>query len=87
MGIIDRAVFRVLSCSSFLPASFKKYESLSDGGLGSVEFSSYLSVAHPLDKRRLIKRLGTLKPETVQKVDQAIQIDLEPIELSAVTIH
>ncbi len=35
-----------------------------------------LNQIRSIDKRRLIRRLGALKPETMERVDQAIEISL-----------
>jgi mRNA interferase MazF len=34
-----------------------------------------------IDRKRLVKRLGTLKPETIARVDQALKIGLNLTEL------
>jgi mRNA interferase MazF len=46
-----------------------------EGGL-SVESVVLLNQIRSIDKQRLVKRLGTLRPETMEKVDQAIEISL-----------
>jgi mRNA interferase MazF len=50
-----------------------------DGGL--VKHSSVLlNQIRTMDKKRLGKRLGVLKPETITKVDQALAISLGLVE-------
>ncbi len=46
-----------------------------EGGL-TVDSAVLLNQIRTIDKRRLIKRLGTLKPETMEKVDRALKISL-----------
>lgn len=46
-----------------------------EGGLSS-DSVVLLNQVRSIDKRRLIKRLGAAKPETMDRVDRAIQISL-----------
>jgi mRNA interferase MazF len=46
-----------------------------EGGL-NVESVVLLNQIRSIDKQRLIKRLGALRPETMEKIDQAIEISL-----------
>jgi len=46
-----------------------------EGGL-KVESVVLLNQIRSVDKRRLIKRLGSLNPETMRRVDQALAISL-----------
>src|SRR5262249_31416596 len=51
-----------------------------EGGL-STDSVVLLNQIRSVDRRRLIKRLGSLKPETLRRVDQALRISLGLIEL------
>jgi mRNA interferase MazF len=51
-----------------------------EGGL-QVNSVVLLNQIRSIDKQRLIKRLGNLELETLQKVDEAIQISLGLVEL------
>jgi mRNA interferase MazF len=51
-----------------------------EGGL-SADSVVLLNQVRSIDKRRLIKRLGVLRPETLQKVNRALQISLGLVEL------
>ena len=51
-----------------------------EGGL-KVDSAVLLNHSRSVDKRRLIKRLGRLKPETMQKVDRGIQVIFGLIEM------
>lgn len=44
-----------------------------EGGL-QVESVILLNQVRSIDKQRLVRRLGTLKPDTMRRVDQALQI-------------
>lgn len=48
---------------------------LPDGGL-KEESVVLLNQIRTIDKQRLVKRTGTLRPETMEKVDRALQISL-----------
>lgn len=52
----------------------------SEGGLSNNSVV-LLNQIRSIDKRRLLKRLGTLTRETMQQVDRAIQVSLGLIEL------
>lgn len=52
-----------------------------EGGL-SVDSVVRLDQIRSVDKRRLLKRLGSVKPTTLTKVDQAIKISLGLVNLS-----
>jgi mRNA interferase MazF len=52
-----------------------------EGGL-SVDSVVRLDQIRSVDKRRLLKRLGAAKPNTLTKVDQAIKIGLGLVALS-----
>jgi len=52
-----------------------------EGGL-SVDSVARLDQIRSVDKRRLLKRLGAVKPATLAKVDQAIKISLGLVNLS-----
>jgi len=56
---------------------FVKYP---EGGLDS-DSVVLLNQIRSIDKRRLIKHLGTLKPETMEKVERAIQISLGLVKI------
>lgn len=45
------------------------------GGL-TIKSTILLNQIRSIDRRRLVKRLGTLKPETMRAVDRALQISL-----------
>lgn len=51
-----------------------------EGGL-KVESVVLLNQIRSLDKQRLIQRLGALRPETMEKVDQAIEISLGLVKI------
>lgn len=51
-----------------------------EGGL-KINSVALLNQIRSIDKQRLIKRLGNLELETLQKVDEAIQISLGLVEL------
>ncbi len=51
-----------------------------EGGL-TTDSVVLLNHIHSIDKKRLIKRLGTLTVETMEQVNQAIQISLGLIDL------
>lgn len=51
-----------------------------EGGL-NINSVVLLNQIRSIDKQRLIKRLGNLELETLQKVDEAIQISLGLVEL------
>lgn len=50
-----------------------------EGGL-SANSVVLLNQIRSIDKQRLIKRLGTATPETMQQIDQALQVSLGLIE-------
>ncbi|MGI8906262.1 MAG: type II toxin-antitoxin system PemK/MazF family toxin [Candidatus Sumerlaeaceae bacterium] len=50
-----------------------------EGNLGR-EGVVLLNQIRSIDKQRLVKRLGTLSPQTMGKVDQALQVSLGLIE-------
>jgi mRNA interferase MazF len=52
-----------------------------EGGL-SVDSVVRLDQIRSVDKRRLLKRLGAVKPTTLTKVDQAIRISLGLVNLA-----
>jgi len=52
----------------------------SEGGL-TADSVVLLNQIRSIDKKRLIKRLGKVGPETLEKVDQAIQISLGLVEM------
>jgi mRNA interferase MazF len=51
-----------------------------EGGL-SVDSVALLNQIRSIDKRRLVKRLGIMKPETMALVERAIQISLGMVKL------
>ena len=51
-----------------------------EGGLASNSVA-LLNQIRSIDKRRLIKRLGFLKPETMERIEHAIQISFGLIKL------
>lgn len=51
-----------------------------EGGL-KINSVALLNQIRSIDKQRLIKRLGNLELETLEKVDKAIQISLGLVEL------
>lgn len=51
-----------------------------DGGLTSPSII-LLNQLRSVDRRRLVRRLGTLKPETMRRIDQALAISLSLVEL------
>ena len=51
-----------------------------EGGL-SVDSVVLLNQIRTVDKRRLAKRLGALRPTTTKQVDQSIMISLALIEI------
>jgi mRNA interferase MazF len=51
-----------------------------EGGLG-VDSVVLLNQIRSIDKRRLVRRLGVLKPETMEQVEQAIMVSFGLIEL------
>jgi mRNA interferase MazF len=51
-----------------------------EGGL-NADGVILLNQVRSMDKRRLLKRLGRLKPETMEKVDRALQISLGLVKL------
>jgi mRNA interferase MazF len=51
-----------------------------EGGL-TTDSVVLLNQIRSIDRKRLVKRLGTLKPETMQAVDQAIKISIGLVEL------
>ena len=51
-----------------------------EGGL-ATDSVVLLNQIRSIDKKRLVKRLGNLNPETLARVDQAIKISLALIEL------
>ena len=52
-----------------------------EGGL-SVDSAVRLDQIRSVDKRRLLKRLGGIRPTTLTKVDQAIKISLGLVNLA-----
>jgi len=52
----------------------------SEGGLGR-DSVVLLNQIRSIDKRRLVKRLGTVRPHTMAQVDRALQISLGLIRL------
>jgi mRNA-degrading endonuclease toxin of MazEF toxin-antitoxin module len=42
---------------------------------------SFLNQIRSVDKRRLIKRLGALKPSTMEEIDRALSISLGLVAL------
>lgn len=51
-----------------------------EGGM-HVNSTVLLNQLRSVDKRRLVKRLGTLKPDTMLRVDRALQISLGLVPL------
>lgn len=51
-----------------------------EGGL-SVDSVVLLNQIRTIDKRRLVKRLGVLRPTTMKQVDQALVISLALVEI------
>lgn len=51
-----------------------------EGGL-SVDSVALLNQVRSIDRQRLVKRLGKVKPETMKDVDQAMKISFGLIEL------
>jgi len=51
-----------------------------EGGL-KTQSAALLNQIRSIDKRRLIKLLGALKPETMSRVNDALQISLGLVEL------
>ena len=51
-----------------------------EGGL-ATDSVVLLNQVRSIDRKRLVKRLGVLKPETVKQVGQALKISLNLIEL------
>jgi len=51
-----------------------------EGGLTSPSVI-LLNQLRSVDRRRLVRRLGTLKPETMRRIDQALAISLSLVEL------
>ena len=51
-----------------------------EGGLG-VDSVVLLNQIRTVDKRRLVKRLGALRPATTKQVDQSMMISLALIEI------
>ncbi len=53
-----------------------------EGGLSAVSVV-LLNQVRSIDKRRLVKRLGALKPETMRRAEQALMLSLGLVKLSA----
>ena len=51
-----------------------------EGGL-ATDSVVLLNQIRSIDRKRLVKRLGSIKPETLRRVDQALEISLSLIEL------
>jgi mRNA interferase MazF len=51
-----------------------------EGGL-RAESVALLNQIRSIDKQRLVRRLGTLKPETMERVDRAIKISMGLIKI------
>ena len=51
-----------------------------EGGL-KLDSAVLLNQIRPIDKDRLVKRIGTLKPGTMEEIDRAIKISLGLINL------
>lgn len=51
-----------------------------EGGLTAVSVV-LLNQIRSIDRQRLVKRLGILKPDTIERVDQALKISLSLVEL------
>jgi len=51
-----------------------------EGGLGA-DGVALLNQIRSMDRRRLIRRLGTLKPETMREVDRALLVSLGLVKL------
>ncbi|HET9533433.1 MAG TPA: type II toxin-antitoxin system PemK/MazF family toxin [Blastocatellia bacterium] len=51
-----------------------------EGGL-TADSVVLLNQIRSIDRKRLVKRLGAVKPETMDEVDQALRISLSLIEL------
>jgi mRNA interferase MazF len=51
-----------------------------EGGL-TTDSVVLLNQVRSIDRKRLVKRLGSIKPETLRRVDQALKISLSLIEL------
>ena|SRR5438093_2463748 len=61
-------------------ARYKVLIKASEGGM-KVNSVVLLNQIRSIDKRRLIKRLGTLSAETMRRVDQAVMISLGLVKL------
>ncbi len=53
-----------------------------EGGL-SADSVVLLNQVRSIDKRRLVKRLGVLKPETMKRAEQALMLSLGLVKLTA----
>jgi mRNA interferase MazF len=51
-----------------------------EGGL-RTESVALLNQIRSIDKQRIVRRLGTLKPETMERVDRAIKISMGLIKI------
>lgn len=51
-----------------------------EGGL-SIDSAALLNLIRAVDKQRLVKRLGSVSPETMKRVSRAIQVSLGLVEL------
>lgn len=54
--------------------------STKEGGL-NIDSVALLNQIRSIDRQRLIKRLGRIKPETIKKVDMALKISLGLAEI------
>ena len=62
------------------PARYKVLINAPEGGM-KVHSAMLLNQIRSVDKKRLIKRLGTLTSDTMGRVDQALMISLGLVEL------
>ena len=62
------------------PARYKVLINAPEGGM-KVHSAVLLNQIRSVDKKRLIKRLGTLTSDTMRRVDQALMISLGLVEL------
>lgn len=72
----------VAALSSHFDDTLYPTEVLVEAGAGGLKDVSVvlLNQVRTIDKRRLAKKIGRLRPETMQKIDQALQISLGIIE-------
>ena len=73
-------IVAAITCKQEPPARYKVLINAPDGGM-KVNSAVLLNQIRSVDKKRLIKRLGTLTSDTMHRVDHSLMVSLGLVEL------